>query len=116
MASAEPDLATLAARCELAELIDDACGGLSDRDRVIFDLAYRQALAGPELTDALGVTHKNANNFVERLRDTIARSLGALLVCRRTKADPAECPELAALIGDWDGQFTVLCVDTSGPA
>ena len=54
------------------------------------------------------MTHKNANNLVERLRDTIARSLGALLVCRRVQADPARCPELAALLDQWDGKFTVL--------
>ena len=108
MASAVPELATLAARSELADLINDACGGLSDRDRTVLELAYRQELSGPELADALGVTNKNANNLVERLRDTIARSLGALLVCRRAKADPTRCPELAALLDDWDGQFTVL--------
>lgn len=108
MASAEPELATLAARCELADLIDDACGGLSDRDRTVLELAYRQDLSGPELADALGVTNKNANNLVERLRDAIARSLGALLVSRQVKADPNRCLELAALLDGWDGEFTVL--------
>ena len=38
----------------------------------------------------------------------IERSLGALLVCRRIKADPAACPELSVVLGDWDGTFTVL--------
>jgi hypothetical protein len=42
------------------------------------------------------------------LRDTIARSLGALLVCRQVRTDPAKCPELAELIAHWDGRFTVL--------
>jgi RNA polymerase sigma factor (sigma-70 family) len=108
MPSAEADLPTLAARSELADLIAQACGGLTDRDRLVYELAYRQSLDGPELADALGVTHKNANTLVERLRDTIARSLGALLVCRRAKADPDKCPELAEVLADWDGQFTVL--------
>jgi RNA polymerase sigma factor (sigma-70 family) len=108
MPTAEADLPTLAARSELADLIAQACGGLTDRDRLVYELAYRQSLDGPELADALGVTHKNANTLVERLRDTIARSLGALLVCRRTKADPDKCPELAEVLADWDGQFTVL--------
>ena len=108
MPTTEADLATLAARNELAKLIADASGGLSDRDRLVLELSYRQGLDGPELADALGVTHKNANTLVERLRDTIARSLGALLVCRRVKADPNQCPELADLLTDWDGQFTVL--------
>lgn len=88
MGSGEPDMETLAARCELADLINDACGGLSDRDRTVLELTYRQDLSGPALAEALGVTHTNANNLVERLRDTIARSLGALLVCRRVQAAP----------------------------
>jgi RNA polymerase sigma factor (sigma-70 family) len=108
MPTAEADLATMAARNELAALIAEASGGLSDRDRLVLELAYRQGLDGPELADALGVTHKNANTLVERLRDTIARSLGALLVCRRVKADPSQCPELAEVLVDWDGKFTVL--------
>ncbi|MDT5266954.1 MAG: hypothetical protein QOI90_3580 [Mycobacterium sp.] len=108
MPSGEADMATLAARNELADLISDASGGLSDRDRVVLELAYRKGLDGPELADALGVTPKNANTLVERLRDTIARSLGALLLCRRAKADPGRCPELAAILDQWDGQFTPL--------
>jgi RNA polymerase sigma factor (sigma-70 family) len=108
MPSGDADLATVAARTELAQLIADASGGLSERDRTVLELAYRQGLDGPDLADALGVTARNANTLVERMRDTIARSLGALLVCRRAKADPDRCAELAALLGDWDGQFTVL--------
>jgi RNA polymerase sigma factor (sigma-70 family) len=112
MPSGEADQATLAERGELADLIRQASGGLSDRDRVVLELAYRQGLDGPELADALGVTPRNANTLVERLRDTIARSLGALLLSRRIKADPDRCPELAAIVGlndrEGDGEFTVL--------
>ena len=108
MPSGEADMATLAARTELADLIADASGGLSDRDRVVLELTYRQGLDGPELAEALGVTPKNANTLVERLRETVARSLGALLLCRRIKADPGRCPELAAIVDQWDGQLTPL--------
>lgn len=108
MPSDDADLATLAGRTELAELIAAACGGLADRDRAVLELAYRQGLDGPDLADALGVTARNANTLVERMRDTIERSLGALLVCRGVKADPARCSELAELLGDWDGTMTVL--------
>lgn len=108
MPSGDADLATLAARNELADLIHAASGGLTDRDRTVLELAYRRRLDGPELADALGVTPRNANTLVERMRDTIARSLGALLVSRRAKADPDRCPELAAILDGWDGQLTVL--------
>ncbi|MBJ7339360.1 RNA polymerase sigma factor [Mycolicibacterium sp.] len=108
MPSGEADLVTQVAGSELAELIREASGGLSDRDRVVLELAYRQGLDGPELADALGVTPRNANTLVERMRDTIARSLGALLLCKHVKADPERCPELAAIIEQGDDEFTVL--------
>src|ERR1700755_1865160 len=44
--SVDPGPETLAARTELADLIADAAGGLSDRDRSVLDLAYRHGLDG----------------------------------------------------------------------
>ena len=85
-ASAEPDPETLAARTELADLIADAAGGLSDRDRSVLELAFRHGLNGPDLAEALGVSPGNANTIVKRLRDTIERSHGALLVSRRVRS------------------------------
>jgi RNA polymerase sigma factor (sigma-70 family) len=99
---------TLSARTELADLIAEAAGGLSDRDRAVLDLAFRHGLDGPELAGALGVSHTNANTMVVRLRRTVERSLGALLVSRRVRNDPDACAELRDLLADWDGQFTVL--------
>ncbi|HEY7054601.1 MAG TPA: sigma-70 family RNA polymerase sigma factor [Mycobacterium sp.] len=99
---------TLAARGELAELISEAAGGLSDRDRSVLELAYRHGLDGAELADALGVSTANAKKLMQRLRDTVERSLGALLVSRRVKANPDACPELGEILSGWDGQFTVL--------
>ena len=107
-ASAEASPDTLAARMELADLVEAAAGGLSDRDRSVLELAFRQGLDGPELAVALGVSQTNANTLVYRLRETIERSLGALLVSRRVRANPKLCPQLAVILADWDGQFTVL--------
>ena len=42
------------------------------------------------------------------MRETMERSLGALLVCRRARANPDRCPELAAVLHGWDGHFTIL--------
>ncbi len=103
---ASPD--TMAHRLELANLISESAGGLSERDQAVLELAYRQGLDGPELAMALGVTQTNANTMVGRLRETIERSLGALLVARRVQADPASCPELASVLHGWDGQFNIL--------
>jgi RNA polymerase sigma factor (sigma-70 family) len=103
---AGPD--TLAARNELADLIAEAAGGLSDRDRAVFDLAFRQGLDGPDLAEALGVSHSNANTMVHRLKGTVERSLGALLVARRARSRRGDCPELDEMLANWDGHFTVL--------
>ena len=106
--SAEPSTEAMAVRHELADLIEQACGGLTDRDRTVMELTYRHGLDGPELADALGVSHTNANTLVGRLRENIQRSLGALLVARHTVADPQTCPTLAEILHGWDGQLTVL--------
>lgn len=103
---AGPD--TLAGHGELAQLIADACGGLSDRDREVLDLTYRHGLDGPELGEALGVTPAHANTLAHRVREMVGRALGALLVARAVQADPQRCPELATVLSSWDGTMTVL--------
>jgi RNA polymerase sigma factor (sigma-70 family) len=105
--SVEPGPETLAARLELGDLIADAAGGLSDRDRAVLELAFRHGLNGPDLAEALGVSPSNANTIVHRLRETIQRSLGALLVARHARSAD-ECQELAAMLDSWDGDFNVL--------
>jgi hypothetical protein len=98
----------LAARSELADLVTEAAGGLSERDQTILDLTYRHQLDGLELAEVLGVSQSNAGTLVHRLRDTVERSLGALLLARRVRGAPETCPELAAILDGWDGEFTVL--------
>ena len=74
---------------ELADLVSEAAGGLSDRDRSVLELAYRHGLDGPDLADALGVSQSNANTIVHRLRETVERALGALLAVSRRPHQPA---------------------------
>lgn len=99
---------TMATRTELADLVADAVGGLSERDQTILDLTYRHGLDGVELAEVLGVSRTNAGTLVHRLRDTVERTLGALLVARRVDRLPQICPELAVVLDGWDGDFTVL--------
>lgn len=105
--SSEPGPDALAARSELAELVAQAAGGLSERDRTVLELTYRHGLDGPELAEALGVSAASARTLTHRLRETVERSLGALLVVRNARAGHG-CAELASSVQDWDGQFTVL--------
>ena len=108
MASHEVGPDMMAGQSELARLVADAAGGLSERDRELLELHYRHELDGPELAEALGVTLTSANTMVFRLRQTIERSLGALLVARGARANTNACPELVAILKGWDGQLTVL--------
>jgi RNA polymerase sigma factor (sigma-70 family) len=106
-ASGEPGPEMMAARTELADLIADAAGGLSDRDRAVLELAYRHGLGGADLAEALDVSTVAANTIASRLRDTIERSLGALLVSRQVR-NSGGCQELEAILDGWDGQLNVL--------
>ena len=98
----------VAARTELADLIATAAGGLSDRECAVLELNYRHGLDGPELAQALGVSQTKAQTMTQRLRATIERSLGALLVARRARSRPTGCTELAEILDGWDGEFTIL--------
>lgn len=69
-----------------------SAGGLSDRDRELLDLTYRHGLDVPEVAMVLGVTLAAANTMVLRLRQTVGRRLGPLLVARGRHA----CPERGA--------------------
>ncbi|MGD9618578.1 MAG: sigma-70 family RNA polymerase sigma factor [Mycolicibacterium sp.] len=108
MASNEvaPDM--MAGQSELARLVAEAAGGLSDRDRELLELHYRHELDGPELAEALGISLTSANTKVFRLRQTIERSLGALLVARHARRNTDACPELVTILKGWDGHLTVL--------
>lgn len=90
---------------EARELVAAATAGLADRDRALLDLHLRQGLDGQELADAIGVTPEHAYVLMSRLRSQVERSLGALLVARRGRAD---CPDLQSVLAEWDGTFSPL--------
>jgi RNA polymerase sigma factor (sigma-70 family) len=105
-AATGPGPFTLTAQNELAQLVAQAAGGLCERDRRVLDLAYRHGVTGTDLAQILGISHDSAKKLLQRLRDTVERSLGALLVARRDAR--SRCPQLAAELSGWDEQFTVL--------
>ena len=103
MASHEAGPDTLAARTELANLIAEAAGGLSDGDLAVLELSYRHGLEGADLAAALEVSVAQARAMSLRLGQTIERSLGAVLVARRVRRNPVVCLELARILQGWDG-------------
>ncbi|MFM8390233.1 MAG: hypothetical protein ACKOA5_13420, partial [Actinomycetota bacterium] len=58
-----------------------------------------------EIAASLELTFANAQKLVQRVRERIARSAGALLVARQGRKD---CSDLNVLLVDWDGTFSPL--------
>lgn len=108
MASHDSGPDPMAARFELADLIVEAEGGLSDCDRAVLELSYRHGLEGFDLAAALEVSVAQARTMALRVRQSIERSLGALLVARSVRRNPGLCLELAMIVNGWDGDFTAL--------
>ena len=107
--SNEPGPDTLAARTEFADLIAEAAGGLSDRDRSVLELAYRHGLDGPDLAEALGVSPGQRQQ--DGLPACVRPSSVPLAHCwsRAAPGTPAAgAPNSPRSWHGWDGQFSVL--------
>ena len=91
----EVDMTAQVARVELAELMTAARDGLNERDQELLELHMRHGLEGDDLAAVLGVTTQNAYKLVQRVRDRVSRSLGALLVARHARND---CAEIDAIL------------------
>jgi len=107
-----PDLtdeaADVTARVEEADLralVRDALAGVVPAEREILELQLRQGLSAGEVADVLGVSRNHAHARLSRARDQLETSLGALVVARTGRQD---CPDLDAMLQDWDGRLTVL--------
>lgn len=91
-------------RDEVRELVWTAAESLNERDRELLELHLRQGLEGADLADVVGVSPAHVYSLVNRLKERMAKAVGALLVARHARR---ECPALDALLGGWDGRFTL---------
>ena len=99
------DVAADVERADLRALVRDALGGVGPAEREILELQLRQGLSGGEVASVLGISRNHAHALLSRARDQLETSLGALVVARTGRQD---CPELDAMLHDWDGALTVL--------
>ena len=99
------DVAAGVERADLRALVRDALGGVGPAEREILELQLRQGLSGGEVASVLGISRNHAHALLSRARDQLQTSLGALVVARTGRPD---CPELDAMLQDWDGVLTVL--------
>src|SRR6201985_1447595 len=99
------DVAADVERADLRALVRDALGGLGPTEREVLELQLRQGLSGGEVASVLGVSRNHAHALLSRARDQLATALGALVVARTGRQ---ECPDLNAMLAEWDGVLTVL--------
>ena len=99
------DVAADVERADLRALVRDALGGVGPAERDVLELQLRQGLSGGEVASVLGISRNHAHALLSRARDQLETSLGALVVARTGRQD---CPELDAMLRDWDGALTVL--------
>ena len=99
------DVAAGVEQADLRALVRDALGGVGPAEREILELQLRQGLSGGEVASVLGISRNHAHALLSRARDQLETSLGALVVARTGRQD---CPELDAMVREWDGVLTVL--------
>ena len=88
-----------------------ALAGLSTGDRDVIELHLRHGLAGPDLAAVLGVPASRAAEVASRAVGLLENSLDVLLTVHAGRAD---CPDLDAMLGAWDGRPTPLLRQHAG--
>ncbi len=90
---------------DAAELVHAASAGLSIDDRELLALTLGADLDTAEVARITGDAPAAIAVRVSRLKDTVARAAGALLVARHHRRD---CDVLDEILASWDGTFDTI--------
>jgi len=93
-----------AALAEVRRLIRETLAELRPDEREVIELTIRHNLSEDELTYVLNVSWSRAHALATQAREHLEKALDALLIAH---TDRESCPELAALLADWDGRLSV---------
>ena len=85
-------------------LIRETLAELKPDEHEVIELSVRHSLDEAELAAVLEVSWSRAHTLATHAREHLEKALDALLIARTGRES---CPELAALLADWDGQLTV---------
>ena len=88
------------------DLLSLVCGVLAElppREREVVELSLRHDLHDFELAEALGMSWSRSHALTTRAHARLEKALGALITARTGRE---ACPELDALLADWDGHLT----------
>ena len=89
---------------EVRRLIRETLAELKPQEHEVIELSVRHSLDEAELAAVLEVSWSRAHTLATHAREHLETALDALLIARTGRES---CPELAALLADWDGQLTV---------
>lgn len=87
---------------EASELLAAAAAGLGPADQELLALTLGADLDVAAVARIVGQPTPAVSVRVSRLRDTVGRAAGALLVARHHRRD---CPDLDELLAEWDGRY-----------
>ena len=99
------DVAAGVEQAELRALVREALSGVGPAEREVLELQIRQGLGNGEVASVLGISRNHVHALMSRARDQLEAAIAVLVVARGGRQD---CPELDALLQDWDGRLTVL--------
>jgi hypothetical protein len=99
------DVAAGVEQAELRALVREALSGVGPAEREVLELQIRQGLGSGEVASVLGISRNHVHALMSRARDQLEAAIAVLVVARGGRQD---CPELDALLRDWDGRLTVL--------
>ena len=89
---------------EVRRLIRETLAELKPHEHEVIELSVRHGLDEAELAAVLEVSWSRAHSLAAHAREHLEKALDALLIARTGRES---CPELAALLADWDGRLTV---------
>ena len=93
-----------AALAEVQRLIRETLAELRPDEREVSGLTIWHHLSEDELAYVLNVSRSRAHTLATQAREHLEKALDALLIAHTGRES---CPELAALLADWDGRLTV---------
>jgi RNA polymerase sigma factor (sigma-70 family) len=101
---ATADLGPALEQARQRDMVLSALAELDQGDQEIVELHLRHEFYGADLADALGVPRNQVHTLTSRARTRFEIALGAHVVAGSRLGS---CPELSAILGDWDGDLTL---------
>ena len=101
---ATADLGPALEQARQREMVSSALADMEQGDQEIVELHLRHEFYGADLADALGVPRNQVHTLTSRARTRFEVALGAHVVAGSRLGS---CPELSAILGDWDGDLTL---------